>query len=43
MFDFKKVFKVEYFEYDEELCVQMLHIGPYDSEPETVENACFYG
>lgn len=29
--------KVEYFEYDEELCVQMLHIGPYDSEPETVE------
>lgn len=25
-------------EYDEGLCVQMLHIGPYDEEPKTVAN-----
>ena len=28
--------KVEFFTYEEGLCVQCLHIGPYDSEPETV-------
>ena len=28
--------KVEYFTYDEGLCVQCMHIGPYDREPETV-------
>ena len=27
---------VKYFKYDEGLCVQCMHIGPYDSEPETV-------
>ena len=29
--------KVEFFTYDEGLCVQCMHIGPYDNEPETVE------
>lgn len=29
--------KVEYLSYDEGLCVQCLHIGSYDDEPETVE------
>ncbi|MDK8073922.1 GyrI-like domain-containing protein [Alloscardovia omnicolens] len=29
--------KAELFTYTEELCVQALHIGSYDSEPETVE------
>lgn len=29
--------KVEFFTYDEGLCVQCLHIGPYDNEPVTVE------
>lgn len=28
--------KVEFMEYDEGLCVQCMHIGPYDSEPETL-------
>ena len=28
--------KVEFFSYDEGQCVQCMHIGPYDSEPETV-------
>lgn len=28
--------KVEFFTYEEGLCVQCLHIGPYNSEPETV-------
>lgn len=28
---------VELFSYDEGLCVQCMHIGPYDDEPETVE------
>ena len=28
--------KVEFFTYDEGLCVQCMHIGPYNSEPETV-------
>ncbi|MCM1258558.1 MAG: GyrI-like domain-containing protein [Roseburia sp.] len=29
--------KVEFFAYDEGLCVQCMHIGPYDDEPETVK------
>ena len=29
--------KVELFTYDEGLCVQCMHIGPYDDEPATVE------
>lgn len=29
--------KVEYFTYNEGLCVQCMHIGPYDDEPATVE------
>lgn len=29
--------KVEFFTYNEGLCVQCMHIGPYDDEPETVE------
>ncbi len=28
---------VEFLTYDEGLCVQCMHIGPYDDEPETVE------
>ena len=28
---------VEFLTYDEGLCVQCMHIGPYDNEPETVE------
>ena len=28
---------VEFFSYDEGLCVQCLHLGSYDNEPETVE------
>lgn len=28
--------KVEFFTYDEGLCVQSMHIGPYDDEPATV-------
>lgn len=28
--------KAEYLRLDEGLCVQMLHLGPYDGEPETV-------
>ena len=28
--------KVEFWTYDEGLCVQCMHIGPYDDEPETV-------
>lgn len=28
--------KVEFFSYDEGLCVQCMHIGPYDDEPQTV-------
>lgn len=28
--------KVEFLTYDEELCVQCMHIGPYDDEPETI-------
>lgn len=29
--------KVEFMTYDEGLCVQCMHIGPFDNEPETVE------
>lgn len=29
--------KVEFFTYEEGLCVQCMHIGPYDNEPQTVE------
>ena len=29
--------KVEFFTYDEGLCVQCMHIGPYDDEPGTVD------
>ena len=29
--------KVDFFTYDEGLCVQCMHIGPYDDEPATVE------
>ncbi|WP_366141502.1 GyrI-like domain-containing protein [uncultured Dubosiella sp.] len=28
---------VEFFSYEEGLCVQCMHIGPYDLEPESVE------
>ncbi len=28
--------KVEFFTYEESLCIQMMHIGPYDTEPESV-------
>lgn len=34
----KQIFsKVEFFTYDEGLCVQCMHIGSYDDEPATVE------
>ncbi|MBR5754338.1 MAG: GyrI-like domain-containing protein, partial [Erysipelotrichaceae bacterium] len=29
--------KVEYFTYDEGICVQCMHLGSYDDEPKTVE------
>lgn len=29
--------KVEFFTYEEGLCVQCMHIGPYDDEPQTVK------
>ena len=29
--------KVEFLTYDEGVCVQCMHIGPYDNEPKTVE------
>ena len=29
--------KVEFFTYDEGLCVQCMHLGPYDDEPATVQ------
>ena len=29
--------KAEYYSYDEGLCVQCMHIGPYDDEPDTVD------
>ena len=33
---------VEFFTYDEGLCVQCMHIGSYDSEPETVAKMSEY-
>lgn len=29
--------KVQFFHYDEGLCVQCMHVGSYDAEPETLE------
>ena len=29
--------KVEFFTYDESLCVQCMHIGPFDNEPKTIQ------
>jgi hypothetical protein len=34
--------KVEYFTYDEGLCVQCMHIGSYDDEPATVSTMHAY-
>ncbi len=34
--------KVEFFEYDEGVCVQCLHTGAYDDEPKTIENMHSY-
>ncbi|MBQ4012206.1 MAG: GyrI-like domain-containing protein [Erysipelotrichales bacterium] len=34
--------KVEFFPYEEGLCVQCMHIGPYDDEPGTVERIHAY-
>lgn len=33
---------VEFFTYDEGLCVQVMHIGSYDSEPETIAQMTTY-
>lgn len=33
---------VEFFTYDEGLCVQMMHIGSYDNEPETIAQMLQY-
>ncbi len=30
--------KVEFLTYDEGLCVQCMHVGPYDDEPSTIES-----
>ena len=34
--------QVEWFEYNEGACVQSMHIGPYETEPETVEKMHVY-
>ncbi|MGX7196980.1 GyrI-like domain-containing protein [Enterococcus olivae] len=34
--------KVEFYRYDEGLCVQCMHIGSYDSEGETTEKMAFF-
>ena len=34
--------KVEFFTYEEGLCVQCMHLGPYDDEPATVEKMHAY-
>ena len=34
--------KAEFLSYDEGLCVQCMHIGPYDDEPETIERMYAY-
>ena len=33
----KDLSRVEFFHYEEGLCVQCMHVGPYDTEPETIE------
>lgn len=33
----------EFFTYNEGLCVQCMHIGPYDNEPETIRNMNVFG
>lgn len=33
----------EFFTYNEGLCVQCMHIGPYDNEPETIKNMNVFG
>ena len=37
------VSKAEYFRYEEGLCVQCMHIGSYDEEPETIRKMEEYG
>ena len=34
--------QVEFFRYDEGLCVQCMHIGPYDDEPATIRSMTDY-
>ncbi len=34
--------KVEFLSYDEGLCVQCMHLGPYDNEPATIESMDAY-
>ena len=34
--------KVEFFPYDEGMCVQCMHIGPYDKEPATIKSMVEY-
>ena len=34
--------KVEFFCYEEGLCVQCMHVGPYDTEPETIRQMEIY-
>lgn len=34
--------KVEFFTYEEGLCVQCMHMGPYDDEPKTIERMDSY-
>lgn len=34
--------RVEFFTYEEGLCVQCMHIGPYDDEPATVQRMAAY-
>lgn len=34
--------KVEFFTYEEGLCVQCMHMGPYDDEPKTIESMDSY-
>ena len=34
--------KVEFFAYEEGLCVQCMHMGPYDDEPKTIESMDSY-
>ena len=34
--------KVKFLTYEEGLCVQCMHIGPYDNEPETIRSMELY-